>query len=164
MKNKWIYILAGITGLAVLGYVIVRGWLNKLDYGIDVAKIKILHIGFDNVQMKLPVWIYNPSPFNIIIKSFHLNLYINGQYLAKVNSDNTYMIKGKASSQYPLIINIPSASLISILKDYGAVIDEPNWQKRVNISVDGTISLESGIVTANKIKLKFDDTLKNWMG
>jgi LEA14-like dessication related protein len=163
MKNKLVYIIGGIIALVLAGWVAVRSWMNRIQYGIDAAGIKITHLGFDSVQLKLPVWIYNPTPFDVVIKGFNVEIYIDDIYAATLNTDANYMLKSKVASQYPLLVNLPTAPLIQILKEKGAVIDQPNWQEKVRISVVGSVGMESGIVNINRMSVNFDDSLKNWM-
>ena len=73
------------------------------------------------------------------------------------------MIKGKTASEYPLLINAPVMGMLEILKDQGTVIDDPKWQEKVLVSVDGNLSAETGVVSVKNVKVNFDGTLKEWM-
>ena len=164
MKSKLILILAGISALAVASYLSIRSWMAKMKFGIKPASISLSHIGWDSVEIILPVWVYNPTPFNVIVTGMNIKVYIQGSYLATLTSNNHYMIKSKIASEYPVLISLPTSTLLKVLSEHGTAIDDPNWKSKVTLAVQGTVSLESGVVALNNLKLDFDDTLKGWMG
>lgn len=163
MKPKWILILLGIGALTFAGYSVVKGWIKRLKYGFDSSKLKIVHLGFDNVKIQMGIWIYNPSSFDIIVKNFRLNIYINDQYVATTFADTNYMIKSKVISEFPLILNLPTNDVLVVLKDNGYILDEENWKSKVKITLDGTVGAESGVVSVNDVKVNFDSQLNDWM-
>lgn len=164
MKSKLILILAGISALAVAGYLSVRSWMKKLKFGIKPTEMSLSHIGWDAVEIILPIWIYNPTPLNIIVTGMNIKVYIQGTYLATLTSNNKYMIKSKIASEYPVLISLPTSDLLKVLSEHGTAIDDPNWKSKVKLAVQGSVSLESGVVVLNNLKLDFDDTLQGWMG
>jgi LEA14-like dessication related protein len=163
MKGKLIFILMGIAVLATAGYFAVKSWIDKIDFGVKSSEIKLLALNFQQIQLRVPMWVYNPTPFNIIIKKFDINVYIDDVFIAKMVSDNNYMIKTHVASEYPIIVVASTPQVLDILKERGTIIDEPNWMEKVNIRIDGTVSIESGVVNVNRLKVNFDDKLKNWM-
>ena len=164
MKGKIILILAGISALAVVGYVSVRSWMKKIKFGIKPGSISLSHIGWDSVEIILPVWVYNPTPLNIIVTGMNIKVYIQGTYLATLTSNNQYMIKSKVASEYPILILLPTSTLLKVLSEHGTAIDDPDWKSKVRLAAQGTVSIESGVVALNNLKLDLDDTLKGWMG
>jgi LEA14-like dessication related protein len=163
MKPKIIIIISVVFGFLALSYIAVRSWINRIKFGLKVKNLKINKIGWQNINITLPLWMYNPSPFDIVIKNVNLNVYIDGTYLATLSTTQGYMIKSKVASEHPIAINIPTNQLLDILKDKGAMIEDPNWMEKVSISLDGSIGLEAGLINIPKWKIHFDDTLQSWM-
>jgi len=161
MKNKWIIILVGISAISIAGYFSFKKWLSRLKYGIKPAELKVKHIGFDFVEILLPVWVFNPLPISVIITKMSLNVSINNTFLGTVYSDNKYMIKSNLASEYPVLIKLPTSDLLKVLSEHGTAIDDPNWKSKVRLGVDGSVSAESGLMKVSNIKIKIDNTLNN---
>lgn len=162
--KKTTLIISLIIGFIVLSYVSIRRWITQIDWGVKSADIEVKKIGLSSIDLKIPIWVYNPTPFDVIITHFNFNIYLNGMFLSNLTSSTNYRLISKYASEFPIMVSIPTRDLLKILERHGGVIDQPKWKEKVRVQVDGTFSAESGVVAINNYAISFDDSLKNWVG
>jgi len=156
--------LLGIAVASLIGfYVKAKSYVKEVKYGINIG-VKILKIGLKDVQILLPIWIYNPSPINIIVSNLDLRIYLDGYYVSTIKSPSSYQLTSEQKSTYPMTISIKTADVLNLLADKGEIINDPEWLSKVFIKVEGTVTLDLGIVRLNKKKIFIEDSLKKYVG
>jgi len=160
----WIFIIVGsIIGLVVGAFFKVKNWISKIDYGVADG-VSLEKVTAQGITVLLPIWIYNPSPFNLVFSNLDLKIYFNGFYVSNIKSPKTYMIASKRNSTYPLYVNIDPKATISLLAQQGQIINEKDWLEKVTVKVEGTVTAEIGVIRVNKLKIDLTDSLKYYVG
>ena len=164
MKKGWIY---GIIGAVVLFIVVsaikVSQWSKKIQYGVANG-VKLIGLSGKNVKVLIPLWIFNPTPFSMVISKLDLDIYFNGYYVSKIQSKSNYKIQSKANSTYPLEINVRPMDIIKLLADQGTIIDQGNWLERVEVKVKGKATIDLGLFTLRNFNIELKDSLKYYVG
>jgi LEA14-like dessication related protein len=164
MKNSWIYIVIGMVALAVVGLVMkAKSWQSKVEYGIGKG-VKILGLNGKNISVLIPIYIYNPTPFKVIISNLDLDIYFNGFKVSTIESRSNYALPPQKYSTYPITVLIKPMDVINLLADQGAIIDQPDWLKKVNVRILGSVSWYAGVFTIKDYKIDLTDSLKSYLG
>jgi LEA14-like dessication related protein len=78
-----------VTGLAVIGYALVRYYKQQINFLKDityqVVGIKVVKVGMDNISLDITNRIYNASNVEATIKEMYLDFTINGIKVGNVN-------------------------------------------------------------------------------
>ena len=77
------------TGLAVIGYALVRYYKQQINFLKDityqVVGLKVVKLGLDNISLDITNRIYNASNVEATIKEMYLDFSINGVKVGNVN-------------------------------------------------------------------------------
>lgn len=78
-----------VTGLAVIGYALVRYYKQQINFLKDITYqivgVKIIKVGIDNITLDITNRIYNASNVEATIKEMYLDFTINGIKVGNVN-------------------------------------------------------------------------------
>lgn len=163
MKKGWI-IGIGIVVALIVGLIVkAKQWFKELKYGIAPG-FQLLQVGVREVRVLVPVYIYNPTPFNAIISDMNLRIYFDEYYISTVQVKGNYALRPKEYSTYPLEFKVSTGQVLKYLAERGEVINDPKWTKKVRVSVDGTVTADIGIIKLYNQRVQFNDSLKSYVG
>jgi LEA14-like dessication related protein len=161
MKKGLLIVLGLVVAFIVWMLVKSKQWANEVKYGVADGW-KLLKIGVTEVTVLIPIYIYNPTPFNAIVSDLDLQIYFDGFYLATVRTPGNYALKPKQNSTYPLTFTVSNGQMLKYLGERGYVINDPNWMKNVKVTVVGTVSADVGILKLSKKRVELNQTLKDY--
>jgi LEA14-like dessication related protein len=160
---KRLGIISGVfLAVIIVLYARLRSKLKKVQFGLKPEKIKVTQWNLQSVRILLPIWIYNPSNADVILKNLDLGVYIDKLFLASIESGEKYMLKGGIASEYPVEITVPYTNLLNVLKERGVMLDDPAWTTKVNIAIAGKVGMETGLLSLNNIRVDVEDNVQNW--
>jgi LEA14-like dessication related protein len=163
MKNSWIYIVIGIVVLSVVGLVIkAKSWKDNFKYGLANG-IKLLGLNGKNISVLIPIYIYNPTPFKMVVSDLNLDVYFNGFKVSTIQSRSNYALTSQEYSTYPITVLIKPMDVINLLADQGAIIDQPDWLKKVNVRILGSVTMYAGVFTIKDYEIDITDSLKSYL-
>ncbi len=164
MKKGYIYLIVGLLVATIVTTIIkVNLWSKQIKYGIANG-VKLLGLSGSKISIFLPIWIYNPTPFSMVASNLNLRVYFNGYPVTTIQSSESYKIKSKDYSTYPLTVNVIPQDVLKLLAEQGTIIDEPNWLKKVDVRLLGTITLDVGIFRIKDFEIDYTDSLKSYVG
>jgi LEA14-like dessication related protein len=163
MKKSWLFIILGVLVATVISlYFKVKTWGKNVTYGIADG-VKLNNISVKGISVFLPIWIYNPTPMNIVISNLDLKVYFNGYYVSNIQSRSNYQLLNKRNSTYPLLINVDPASTLKLLAEQGQIINEKDWLDQINVRVEGSVKMDFGLISINNLKINLEDSLKTYV-
>lgn len=167
MKKTTKIVLVALLGMAVATtvglYFRSKSYLKEIKYGISTG-VKLLRIGLKDIQILLPIWLYNPTPINIVVSNLDLRIYMNGYYVSTITSPKSYQLTSGQKSTYPLIISIKTGDVLNLLENEGQIINDQDWLSKVIIRVEGTVTVDLGLFRLNRKKIFIEDSLKKYVG
>jgi len=165
MGKKIIYIL--IVAALISGVVVwykAKGWAEQIDSGMIPEDIKLSRITTNTVDISIPIWFYNPTPVNLVVSDLDLKIYFDGYFISSVKTPQSYMLKSNQRSTYPLGVQIGIGPVLEYLSNKGYVINDPNWMKKVKITIIGNGTIDVGLLKFKKFPVNFESSLKYWLG
>ena len=164
MKNWRIYSIVGVLILSVVLLVLkIKSLAKNIKIGITNG-VAITKIGVKVIQIRLPIWFYNPFPNNIIVSDLDLKIYFEDYYVSTVKSPNNYKLESTKNSIYPILIDIEPRHLLKMLSDKGYMIDDPDWLNKVNVKIIGDVTADLGLMRLNNFPISLEDSLKSYVG
>lgn len=164
MKKGWIYAIVGVLVVGIVTTIIkINQWSKQIKYGIAEG-VEILGFSGSNISVLVPMWIYNPTPFSMVASNLNLKVYFNGYPVSTIKSQSNYKIKSKDYSTYPLNVNVIPQDVLKLIAEQGTIIDEPNWLKKVDVRLLGTVTLDIGIFQIRDFEIDYTDNLKTYIG
>jgi LEA14-like dessication related protein len=158
-----LFSIIGVLILSVvIGYIKAKKWISEIRYGLANG-VRITQFTVQNVSILLPIWFYNPSPFSLVVSDLDLRIYLNNEFVSTIKSPSNYRLNSKVNSTYPITINVKYRDIINLLAKHGAVIDDPDWLKKVNVRVVGDVKLDVGLFSMRR-KINIEDSLKSYVG
>jgi len=161
MKKVWFIVIGLVVAFIVWVVVKSKKWAKEVKYGVADG-YQLLKIGVSEVKVLLPVYIYNPTPFNAIVSDLDLQIYFDGYFLANVRTPGNYAIKPKSYSTYPLTFSVSTGHLLKYLGERGHVINDPNWLSKVKVSIVGTVSADVGVLRLRNQEVQLNQSLKDY--
>jgi len=162
--KKYLLVFFGLLITAVVALVIkARQWVNEIEYGMAEG-FEILNRSAKGIDMRMPMWIYNPTPFNVIVSKTYLRVYFDNYYMSTIETNSNFQLSSKKNSVLPLIVQVAPKHILRYLSDRGTVINDPNWKKKVKVTVTGRISIELGVFSLRNIPVNFTESLKYYTG
>ena len=160
-------IIFGFLGALVLAAIILairaKTWINQVKYGVATG-VKPLKIGFNIIKVYMPIYFYNPTPFTIVASNLDVKILFDSHYVSRIKSPSNYKLISKQNSTYPLTVNVDPKEVINLLAERGEIINDPDWLKKVKVTVIGTVTLDVGLFKLNKFPIEFTDSLKYYVG
>jgi len=146
MKSNWLvklsYWLGGGLIIAGVAYALFNNIKLAMKYCYKISKLKFVKISADKLIINLTILFKNYSTFNIIAKSYDLDIMLNGIKVAKVNQDHETVISSNGVSEiivpvegYPAIIGKNWKKLIDVLPTYFTAPEKINIEAKGNVIV-----------------------------
>jgi LEA14-like dessication related protein len=164
--TKSLKITATVVGAAVIitaAYVWhkYRDWVNNFDYGMGES-IKPKSLTWNSLELDIPVWIHNPTPVGFIISNADLNVFVEGLFIGKITSAN-YKIKAKETSSFILSVKSDNKGVLEFFKQKGNLFSDPDWRKKIKVTVNGTLGIYAGPIFIRKIPVEFTEKLQSFI-
>jgi len=167
MKKSKLYLIIGsIVGLLILSYISIRKWIRSIEYGI-ASGVKINDFRFQNIftfKLTLPMYFYNPTPFNLVLGNLDLDLYFDNIKMSKIILERSFKLKSKSRSNLPFEVTIKGQDIINYLAEKGEQVSDPDWLKKTRVRIEGTVDVDLGVLKIRKIPINFSDSLKYYVG
>jgi LEA14-like dessication related protein len=128
--------------LVILGLLLVScGKLSEIKVG-DVDKITVNGFEDNAVLISAEIAVINPTINRITITGFDTRVYLNEQYLGKVNSVEHIVIRSKSSEKYNIVFNIRLSNFL------GTALAMMKFREgnKINIRIEGTITARSLLI------------------
>jgi LEA14-like dessication related protein len=117
------------------------GKLSEIKVG-EVNNISV--IGFEDNALKISaeIAIENPSINKITITGFDTRVYLNDQYLGKINSAEHLVIHSKSSEKYTILLNVRLSNI------FGTAFAMMNLKEgnKINVRVEGVITARTLLI------------------
>lgn len=141
----------------------LRRAVDELDYGVAPG-LKVTNFSFGESKLILPVWINNPTNFNMLFSNMEIDVFVNKIYAGKATLTKGYEVLKQERSIIPFEVQIDNVNAMQILLTVNQFLDSKNWRDKVNISFRGRFRAESGLLYFNNVPISADGSYKYWMG
>lgn len=162
---KKIFIAVFVVGILFAVYLRrqIKIAIEKLDYGI-ASGIKLSGITFGESKITIPIWINNPTNFNVMVSKMNLDLFVNKVYAGTATLQSAYLIQKNGKSIIPFTVTLNNINAMQILINVNQFLGQSNWRDKVNISLRGETRAEVGLIYIEKVPISMDGSYKYWMG
>lgn len=162
MAKKAVLGVAILGGVSIIGYSIYSFYRKQMlllkdfkwkIYGLKISDVKsnllkgIIDFRFDSV-----------SDIEITIKSFYLDLYLNGEYIGYINETKENVIPARGYNVLSFEFSINPQYIVSDITDILVISSKI---KDAMIGLEGFIQLKSGFVSATA-PIKCNCSMKNY--
>jgi len=164
-KTLLLIVIGGLGALAFGVYFNLKKQLElALNYCYKIKSFKFNSLTKNNIDITIGLLLRNQSVFSVELENYFFNIYINGRFIASVQSNKKQLIQAEGVS--PLVINLafnPSTKFsteeVAKLLIYG-LVDRDKFK----IKLDGYVSVNhAGIIKAKELPVELDYTLKELM-
>lgn len=131
----------------------VLKWIDEIDYGSN-GNPKFLGVENKTSKLQVPMWIKNPTPFNVQIIDLKLNLFIDGKYVSDVSSRNYDLIKNQTTG-INLFFDVKLSDLINAVGLSTDYFTDPDWGNKTKVSIVGTYGLRVGTFSIRNLSIDF---------
>jgi LEA14-like dessication related protein len=154
MRGKGLMIVGLIAGLAGIGFGIYALYRRQIymamQYCYKLQKIIPKSFTKDNISMEIWMKILNRSTFALIIKSYSFDIFLNNNFISKIENDQDTIINPQSVNIIKVNLSIKPANILKgqLLLDLVTyyLID----QSRIVIKVMGNLFAQTNFI---KIKL-----------
>lgn len=154
-------LVAGITGLGYGLYTYYKKQISiASQYCYKVAQIKPLNFTINSIKFELIFKILNRSLFGLTIKSYDLDVFLDGNFITTIKSENENVIHPSSSSFISAVVDInpskilQSKVILSIASKY--LYNKSN----IIIQVKGSFKIKGGLI-GNNIVVNYTDNLQS---
>ena len=122
-------------------FLISCGKLSEIKVG-NVDNITVKGFQDNALLISAEIYINNPTINRITITGFDTRVYLNGQFLGKINSVEHIVIRSKSSEKYTIIFNV---RLSNILGTAFAMMNLKEGNE-INVRIEGSITARSLLI------------------
>jgi LEA14-like dessication related protein len=130
------------------------------QYCYKIAKIVPQSFSSSSIKFELILKILNRSLFNMVIKSYNLDIYIDGNYITNIRDSRENVIAANGVSLISSNIDIKPSNILvsSVILDLATkyLMDK----KTIMINVKGHLSVKSSFITKT-LPIQYSDNLYN---
>lgn len=154
-------ILGGIAALTVAGYVYYKTQIKKLsNIKVNPSKYRFRKLSFNDALLDIDLDILNESNFDITVKSYDIDAYVNESMVAKLKNNVNQIVKASGNSLITVSIAFnPKLVLKGILTAdiiKGVLFDK----SKILITLNGHVSVSgSGVLTVDNIPVNYSKPL-----
>lgn len=162
MKGATKTIIAIVGGLALIGGSVYAYFKKQADLLMDFDW-KILDIGFDTVNLnlvkgKVKFRFFNKADIQIVVTSFYMNMFVNGEKVGYIEDSGEFVIPAKGYNDITFSYTLNPQF---ILKNVTNIIAYATKKKDATITLQGDVKLRSGFVRAS-VPINCDCSMKNY--
>jgi LEA14-like dessication related protein len=156
--KKMIVLAVIATGLTAIGVYFKKQFALLKDSCTIIAGGVIHEISFNKIFFTLILKIRNKSDVTVIARKINLNVYVNNLLVSRITQNENQKIISKAYSNFNVNIDFNPKDLLKAgLKNIETILTETDT---LAIRVEGTMSIETGILMVNSIPIQEKFTLK----
>lgn len=139
-----------LSGFFILLLLSSCGRYKEIDVG-DIQEFSIKGFVENSLVLAIRVPVYNPSMYKITLTDLDARVYINDEYIGKVNSTEPVVLQRKSSDVHDLVVNVRLANFL------GSAMKMMNLRKgsTVKLRLEGTFTAKS---CGLKKKVPVDET------
>jgi LEA14-like dessication related protein len=135
--------------LLFIGLISSCGKISQIEVG-EVSGFKIKGFEGNSLLIEVSLPVKNPSHYKIKVTGFDAKIYINKNYLGRINSIDPLLIPRKSANSYDIVFYVRMAN------PFGAAFTVMNLQQgqKINIKIEGEITSKSALI---KKKLEINE-------
>ena len=139
-----------LTGFFLLLLLSSCGKYKEIEVG-DIQEFSIKGFVDNSLVLAIRVPVYNPSMYKITLMDLDARVYINDEYIGKVNSTEPVVLPRKSNDVHDLVVNVRLANFL------GSAMKMMNLRKGSNVKLrlEGTFTAKS---LGLKKKVEVDET------
>lgn len=139
-----------LTGFFLLLILSSCGKYKEIEVG-DIQDLSIKGFADNSLVLALSVPVYNPSMYRITLTELDARVYVNDEYIGKVNSTEPVVLQRKSSDVHDLVVNVRLANFL------GSAMKMMNLKRgsAVKLRLEGTFTAKS---CGLKKKVAVDET------
>ncbi len=107
-----------------------------------------------NAQLSITLRITNKSDIDLLATGEVFDIYINNNFVAKLNQSDRHVLARNSSTDITLTANFDPSNLVK--QGFAAIAQDFN---RVNIRIKGKLNIKTSIISVNNLKVDTSMTL-----
>ena len=155
-----ISLLVGITGLIVGLYLFYKKQMALImGYCYKIANVNFNSIGVNNIDMDITMRFRNNSDFIIDVTGYSLDVSVNNNYVATVQSNYKQTIANKSVSNLTFNAKFNPAQFFGSADLLGLVVSATTDQENFIIEVKGSLSAQVNFINVSNIPIDIKTSL-----
>jgi LEA14-like dessication related protein len=165
MENKTtilkVGIAAGIIGLVVGIYSLYRRQLYlAMQYCYKLYKVVPKKFTKESIEMDVILKILNRSNFDLTVKSYAIDIYINDVFVTTVSSSVESLLVANGVSLFTANVKIDPAKVFKPLYLINLISSYITDKSKITIRAIGILSVKADFITIKQLPINYADTLK----
>ena len=161
-------IVSGILGgFAVFGYTMYRTIMKAMKIDVKPSNISILNKDSNGISLSIDLLLKNPSDLKLILQAQEYDIYLNGVFITRLNTDVPQTLLPNAISTLNLQLNLNYKDLLAKLNVATGVgiadkINVITNLKSQRLKLDAKLNVKYGILPSIPIDYIDEGTLRSW--
>lgn len=154
MKVKYIVISALLLAATYGGYLLYNQITLLKQTCVKMVNHRLTGLLSKNAQLSITLRITNKSDIDLLATGEVFDIYINNNFIAKLNQSDRHVLTRNASTDITLTANFDASNLLK--QGFAAIAQDFN---RVNIRIKGKLNIKTSIISVNNLKVDTSMTL-----
>lgn len=154
MKPKYILISALLLAATYGGYLLFNQITLLQKTCVKMVNHRLTGLLSKNAQLSITLRITNKSDIDLLATGEVFDIYINNNFVAKLNQSDRHVLARNASTDITLTANFDASNLLK--QGFAAIAQDFN---RVNIRIKGKLNIKTSIISVNNLKVDTSMTL-----
>jgi len=154
MKAKYIVVSALLLAATYGGYLLYNQITLLKQTCVKMVNHRLTGLLSKNAQLSITLRITNKSDIDLLATGEVFDIYINNNFVAKLNQSDRHVLTRNASTDITLTANFDASNLLK--QGFAAIAQDFN---RVNIRIKGKLNIKTSIISVNNLKVDTSMTL-----
>lgn len=154
MKVKYIVVSALLLAATYGGYLLYNQITLLKQTCVKMVNHRLTGLLSKNAQLSITLRITNKSDIDLLATGEVFDIYINNNFVAKLNQSDRHVLTRNASTDITLTANFDASNLLK--QGFAAIAQDFN---RVNIRIKGKLNIKTSIISVNNLKVDTSMTL-----
>jgi len=154
MKPKYILISALLLAATYGGYLLFNQITLLKKTCVKMVNHRLTGLLSKNAQLSITLRITNKSDIDLLATGEIFDIYINNNFVAKLNQSNKHVIARNSSTDITLTANFDPSNLVK--QGFAAIAQDFN---QVRIRIKGKFNIKTSIISVNNLSIDTSMTL-----
>lgn len=154
MKVKYIVVSALLLAATYGGYLLYNQITLLQKTCVKMVNHRLTGLLSKNAQLSITLRITNKSDIDLLATGEVFDIYINNNFIAKLNQSDRHVLVRNASTDITLTANFDPSNLVK--QGFAAIAQDFN---RVRIQIKGKLNIKTSIISVNNLSVNTSMTL-----
>lgn len=157
MKNKAPIIIGLLSIVGIAAFYLIRQYQLLMAYTYKFSNFNVQKISGSTATVTTTLTVSNPSNVDVNIDGYNLNIFLNGNQVTNLTSNNRVLVKANNSSDIPLVISFDYSNVFKQVLSLSFLSSFLNGS--ANMQLTGTISLSINGVAIKNLNVDYTEPI-----